>query len=75
MKKMREITIHPESEEQFETVKAVLEALKVPFESASVSLPESAIKSIIKVSNSLIMVRQFLCKHLKKNIYVSISEL
>lgn len=45
MKKVREITIHPESEEQFETVKAVLEALKVLFDSASASLPESVIKS------------------------------
>jgi hypothetical protein len=48
MKNLREITIHPESEEQFETVKAVLEALKVPFDSESVKLPESVIKSIDK---------------------------
>jgi len=37
---MEAITIHPESEEQFETVKAVLKALKVPFESHTTDLPE-----------------------------------
>jgi|JI10StandDraft_1071094.scaffolds.fasta_scaffold5782919_1 hypothetical protein len=48
MKNLREIIIHTDSDEQFETVKAVLEALKVSFDSTSVSLPESVIKSIDK---------------------------
>jgi hypothetical protein len=71
MKNVREITIHPESEEQFETVKAVLEALKVPFDSESVKLPESVIKSIDKSLEQIeegktISFQSFKEKHFRK---------
>jgi len=45
---MEAITIHPENAEQLKTVKAVLKALKVPFELQSNSLPSHVIKSIDK---------------------------
>ena len=45
---MNAITIHPESMEQFEMVKGVLKALKVPFESQQNSLPEHVVTSITK---------------------------
>ena len=45
---MNAITIHPESIEQFEMVKDVLKALKVPFESQQNSLPEHVVASVTK---------------------------
>ncbi|CAM3838503.1 DUF2683 family protein [Sphingobacterium prati] len=43
---MGALTIHPESQEQLETVKAILKALKVPFESKETSIPNHIEKSI-----------------------------
>jgi hypothetical protein len=45
---MESILIHPESAEQLKTVKAVLKALKVPFEPQTVVLPAHVSKSIEK---------------------------
>ena len=36
---MESIMVHPENEVQLETVKAVLKALKIPFEPQSTSFP------------------------------------
>ncbi|MDQ8003213.1 MAG: hypothetical protein REI64_00360 [Pedobacter sp.] len=45
---MENILIHPESNEQLKTVKAVLKALKVQFEVQKPSLPNHIIKSAKK---------------------------
>ncbi|WP_257657052.1 DUF2683 family protein [Parapedobacter lycopersici] len=45
---MEAITIHPENAEQLKTVKSMLKALKVPFESQSSSLPDHVTESINK---------------------------
>ena len=45
---MESILIHPESAEQLKAIKAVLKALKVPFEPQSNSLPPHVIKGIEK---------------------------
>ena len=45
---MESILIHPENAEQLKTVKAVLKALKVPFEPQSNTLPQHLLKSIGK---------------------------
>ncbi|RZJ79004.1 MAG: hypothetical protein EOO47_12085 [Flavobacterium sp.] len=42
---MENILIHPESNEQLETVKAVLKALKVQFEIQKTELPNHVVKS------------------------------
>ena len=42
---MESILIHPESNEQLKTVKAVLKALKVQFEAQTPSLPDHVLKS------------------------------
>lgn len=69
---MREITVHPESEEQFEKVKAVLEALNVPFESTSQNLSDSVIKSVEKSieqfnEGKTISLQTFKEKHFRKH--------
>lgn len=43
---MESLIVHPESADQLKTIKAVLKALKVPFESQENSLPEHVLKSI-----------------------------
>ena len=43
---MESLIIHPESADQLSTVKAILKALKVPFETQMDSLPEQVMKSI-----------------------------
>ncbi len=68
---MEAITIHPESVEQFKTVKAVLKALKVPFESQSANLPDHVIKSIDKGLDQFnagksISLESFKEKHFRK---------
>ena len=45
---MEAITIHPENAEQLEAVKAVLKALKIPFEPQSNTLPDHLVASIDK---------------------------
>lgn len=68
---MKAITIHPESLEQFEMVKAVLKALKVPFEPQSTSLPKHIENSVSKSleefeSGHTISMETFKRKHFKK---------
>jgi hypothetical protein len=68
---MKAITIHPESIEQLKTVKAVLKALKVPFEPQSISLPDHVTKSIHKGLDQYsrgesISLKAFKEKHLRK---------
>ncbi len=48
---MESLLVHPENAEQLKTVKAVLKALKVPFEPQSVELPAHVSKSIEKSLN------------------------
>ena len=43
---MEAITIHPENAEQLKTVKSVLKALKVPFETQPSILPDHVMASI-----------------------------
>jgi hypothetical protein len=43
---MESLIVHPESADQLKTIKAVLTALKVPFELRENSLPEHVLKSI-----------------------------
>lgn len=69
---MEAITIHPESEEQFETVKAVLKALKVPFESHITDLPEHVLKSVDKglrqyTEGKTISLETFKERHFRKS--------
>lgn len=45
---MEAILIHPNSQDQAETIKAVLQALKVPFETPKSTLPEHVILGINK---------------------------
>ncbi len=45
---MESIIIHPESAEQLKTIKAVLKALKVPFEPQNIAIPQHISKSIEK---------------------------
>ena len=45
---MEAITIHPENAEQLKAVKAVLKALKIPFEPQSNTLPDHLMGSIDK---------------------------
>jgi hypothetical protein len=68
---MESILIHPESAEQLKTVKAVLKALKVPFEPQSATLPlhisQSIEKSIKQYENGqTISLQEFKEKHFSK---------
>jgi hypothetical protein len=45
---MEAILVHPNSEDQAETIKAVLQALKVPFETTKSNLPEHVVLGINK---------------------------
>ncbi len=68
---MKAITIHPESAEQFKTVKAVLKALNVPFEAQPTDLPKHIVKSIDKSLHQLkagktISLETFKEKHCRK---------
>jgi hypothetical protein len=65
---METILIHPESTEQLKTVKAVLKALKVPFEAQSAILPRHISKSIEKSiqqfeAGQTISLKEFTEKH------------
>ena len=65
---MQSILIHPENAEQLKTVKAMLKALKVPFEPQSGSLPPHISKSIEKSikqyeGGQTISLQQFTEKH------------
>ena len=68
---MESILIHPESAEQLKTVKAVLKALKVPFEPQTVALPAHVSKSIEKSikqfeAGQTISLQEFKEKHFSK---------
>jgi len=45
---MEALLIHPENKEQLKAVKAILKAMKVPFQRQDVDLPEHVQKSIEK---------------------------
>lgn len=66
---MEALLVHPENETQLKAVKAVLEALKVPFEKHKLQkLPKHVIESIekgVKQSGSgeLISLSEFKVKH------------
>jgi hypothetical protein len=68
---MESIIIHPESADQLETIKAVLKALKVPFESQEDSLPAHIMKSIDMSleqfdKGNTILLDEFKAKHFLK---------
>jgi len=68
---MESILIYPESSKQLKTVKAVLKALKVPFEPQTVTLPEHVLNSIDKSiaqyeNGQTISLKEFKEKHLLK---------
>jgi hypothetical protein len=68
---MESIMVHPENEVQLETLKAVLKALKIPFEPQSTSFPSHISKSIEKSlkqfeSGETISIEQFTEKHFSK---------
>jgi methionine synthase I (cobalamin-dependent) len=68
---MESILIHPESIEQLKTVKAVLKALKVPFEPQSTTLPTHISQSIEKgvkqyENGQTISLLEFKEKHFSK---------
>jgi hypothetical protein len=64
---MESILIHPESVAQLKTVKAVLKALKVPFEPQSSSLPAHVSKSIKQFeAGHTISLAEFTEKHFSK---------
>jgi hypothetical protein len=69
---MESIVVHPESTEQMEAVKAVLKALKIPFEPQAVVLPlhvtESIKKSLKQFENGqTISLEEFKQKHFIQN--------
>jgi hypothetical protein len=68
---MESIVVHPESAEQLEAVKAVLKALKIPFEPQAVVLPLHVSKSIEKSlkqfeNGQTISLEEFKQKHFVK---------
>jgi len=68
---MESILVHPESAEQLKTVKAVLKALRVPFEPQSVNIPPHIAKSIEKSirqyeDGQTISLEEFKEKHFTK---------
>ena len=68
---MQTILLHPESKEQLKTIKAVLKALKVPFEPQLISIPSHVSKSIEKSieqyeNGKAITLKQFTEKHFSK---------
>lgn len=68
---MQSILIHPENVEQLKTVKAVLRALKVPFEPQSEILPAHVTQSIEKSleqyeAGQTISLQEFKEKHFTK---------
>jgi len=68
---MESILIHPESAEQLKTVKAVLKALKVPFEPQFAILPPHVAESIKKSTRQYengqtISLLEFKEKHFSK---------
>ena len=68
---MESILIHPESAEQLKTIKAVLKALKVEFETQSSALPNHVSKSIEKSieqfeKGQTISLQEFKEKHFSK---------
>ncbi|WP_448699181.1 DUF2683 family protein [Mucilaginibacter sp. AW1-3] len=68
---MEAILIHPENATQLKTVKAVLKALKVPFESQTATLPPHVTASINKSikeyeAGQTISLDEFTQKHFSK---------
>ncbi|MBG6235581.1 hypothetical protein IWX76_002149 [Pedobacter sp. CAN_A7] len=68
---MEAIAIHPENPEQLKTIKAVLKALKVPFESQNLTLPPHVLKGIEKgieqyEKGETITLNKFKEKHFSK---------
>jgi hypothetical protein len=68
---METILIHPDNIEQLKTVKAVLKALKVPFESQTSTLPPHVSQSINKSikqfeAGQTISLQEFKDKHFSK---------
>lgn len=68
---MEAIVIHPENPEQLKTIKAVLKALKVPFESQSATLPPHVWKGVEKgieqyEKGETITLNEFKEKHFSK---------
>ncbi|QEC77253.1 DUF2683 family protein [Mucilaginibacter ginsenosidivorax] len=68
---MESILIHPESAEQLKTVKAVLKALKVQFESSTVTFPPHVSESISRgmqqyEAGKSITLEEFTQKHLSE---------
>jgi hypothetical protein len=68
---MESIVVRPESAEQLKTVKAVLKALKVPFEPQPVTIPPHISKSIEKgirqyENGQTISLGEFKAKHFIK---------
>jgi hypothetical protein len=68
---METILIHPDNIEQLKTVKAVLKALKVPFESQTSTLPSHVSQSINKSikqfeAGQTISLQEFKDKHFSK---------
>ena len=68
---MESILIHPESAEQLKTVKAVLKALKVPFEPQATVLPAHISKSVEKSikqfeAGQTISLEEFKRKHFSR---------
>ena len=68
---MESILIHPESADQLKTVKAVLKALKVPFEPQSGNLPPHVSQSVEKSikqfdAGHTISLSEFKEKHFSK---------
>ncbi|MFI5161357.1 MAG: DUF2683 family protein [Sphingobacteriales bacterium] len=68
---MESILIHPESTEQLKTVKAVLKALKIPFEPQTGAFPPHVLKNIeegIKQyeNGQSISIEEFAARHFTK---------
>jgi len=68
---MEAILIHPENPEQLKTIKAVLKALNVPFETQNTSLPPHVSNGLAKgieqaESGHTISLSEFKDKHFSK---------
>lgn len=68
---MEAITIHPKNSQQLKTLKAILKALRIPFEPQSALLPSHVSKSIetsLKQSEAgeVITLEEFKNRHLTK---------
>ena len=68
---MKSITIHPQSTEQLETIKAFLNALNVPFEPLPIDLPRHVSDSVEKglsqiEAGNTISLDDFKARHFRK---------